>query len=156
MAIYTLRDDNGDETTIEAASLKEARTAAKEWVEAGDWNDPEETFWVGVRIIDAEGDKLETVKIDVNPQEPYCLDDRGSHDWRSPYAIVGGIKENPGVWGHGGGVIISEVCVACGCGRTTDTWAQDRTDGGQGLTSVRYEPKKFAGEVTSAIDAEGE
>jgi hypothetical protein len=53
--------------------------------------------------------------------------------------LVGGIEENPGVWGHGGGVVINEACVRCGCGRTTDTWAQDPSTGRQGLESVAYE-----------------
>lgn len=60
--------------------------------------------------------------------EPECVGGRG-HDWASPYDIVGGIKENPGVWGHGGGVICREVCLRCGCGRTTDTWAGDGCGG---------------------------
>ena len=45
---------------------------------------------------------------------------------------------------RGGGVVIAEVCVQCGCKRTTDTWAQDRSTGEQGLTSVGYERKAFS------------
>jgi hypothetical protein len=37
--------------------------------------------------------------------------------------LVGGLRENPGVYGkqYGSGVIILEVCARCGARRTTDT-----------------------------------
>lgn len=70
------------------------------------------------------------------PDECGCSGDE--HDWRSPLSVVGGIAENPGVWGNGGGVIITEVCRHCGCYRVTDTWAQRPDNGMQGLTSVEY------------------
>lgn len=76
-------------------------------------------------------------KVAIEPAEPACSHGEG-HDWQSPVEIVGGIDENPGVRGSGGGVIIDECCMHCGCQRQTDTWAQDRTDGEQGLTSVTY------------------
>lgn len=86
----------------------------------------------------------------LQPEAPKCLDGkRDTHDWQSPHAIVGGIKENPGVWGHGGGVKITEVCVRCGCGRHTDTWAQNPSTGEQGLESVRYEAGEFAAELAN-------
>lgn len=76
-----------------------------------------------------------------------CEDDTNDHDWRSPYAIVGGCKQNPGVHGKGGGVLIEEVCMICGCSRLTDTWATDRSNGRQGLTSVSYEAGKYIDQV---------
>lgn len=45
------------------------------------------------------------------------------HEWQSPQWL-GGVKENPGVWGHGGGVIVHEVC-ECGARKITDTWANN-------------------------------
>ena len=94
-----------------------------------------------------EGVELEPLEIDVivdeelvtvtlDPDEPDCSGDE--HEWAAPYKLVGGIRENPGVWGHGGGVIINEVCLSCGCARVTDTWAQDPATGVQGLRSVAY------------------
>ena len=56
----------------------------------------------------------------------------------APYDVVGGCVENPGVWGHGGGVVYHEVCAHCGALKTVDTWAQNPENGVQGLTSVRY------------------
>lgn len=70
--------------------------------------------------------------------EPECRSGH-EHDWRSPYSVLGGIRENPGVWGHGAGAIIREICSHCGVYRVTDTWAQDLETGEQGLTSIRYE-----------------
>lgn len=35
----------------------------------------------------------------------------------------------------------------CGCGKLTDTWAQDPCDGEQGLTSVSYEARKYAEDI---------
>ena len=47
--------------------------------------------------------------------------------------------------GHGGGGVISiAFCTICGCGRSVDTWAQDRQDGQQGLTSVAFVPGAFS------------
>jgi hypothetical protein len=72
----------------------------------------------------------------VDPEEPDCS--AADHDWCSPIEVVGGIDSNPGVWGHGGGVKITEVCRHCGGYRITDTWAQRQDTGEQGLESVEY------------------
>lgn len=90
----------------------------------------------------------ESHKIAIDPTEPECVDG-GDHDWQSPHELVGGCESNPGVWGSGGGVRMQTVCMHCGCARTADTWAQDPTDGEQGLTSTSYEPSKYAAEVRS-------
>jgi hypothetical protein len=90
----------------------------------------------------------EYITITIEPDEPSCTDSRGDdHDWQSPIELVGGIKENPGVFGHGGGVRIHEVCIYCGTERVTDTWAQNPANGEQGLNSVEYEEGKYADEV---------
>lgn len=93
--------------------------------------------WVSGKAVDALTD--ETVgefEEAVEPDEPECSEDE--HDWRSPHDVVGGVEENPGVHGHGGGVVIHEVCRHCGCHKITDTWAQRMDTGEQGLTSVTY------------------
>jgi hypothetical protein len=83
-----------------------------------------------------------SAKVQLDPEEPPCGHKRHpnpeGHDWQSPHEVVGGLKENPGVQGHGGGVTIEEVCARCGTYKVTDTWAQDMTDGEQGLTSTAY------------------
>jgi hypothetical protein len=87
-----------------------------------------------VRGPDGE-EECATVQLD--PEEPDCTDADG-HDWQSPHEVVGGLKENPGVRGHGGGVIVTEVCAHCGMYRITDTWGQRPDTGEQGLTVLEY------------------
>lgn len=143
-------DDGNAEVEIYAET---ARDAAQEYVDDGDWGEVTGTKWITVYVqqVDDDGNEIgdrERIKIALEPDEPSCIDSRGDdHDWRSPIELVGGCRENPGVYGHGGGVIITEVCMYCGTERTVDTWAQDRSDGEQGLESVRYEEGKFADEV---------
>jgi hypothetical protein len=109
------------------------------------WGAVDETMWVRnhARLIDPATDEPIddgeiSVTVQVDPEEPACADEH-EHDWRSPHPVLGGCESNPGVWGHGGGVIIREVCAHCGAYRVTDTWAQDPGTGEQGLTSVAYE-----------------
>ncbi len=150
-------NDGNAEITVDTDSGFEA---AEEYVRDGDWGDCASTTWITVRVwqngIDADGDIVavneECHTVTIEPEEPPCIDDAG-HDWQSPHNILGGLKENPGVWGHAGGVIINEVCLRCGCGRTTDTWAQNPENGQQGLTSVEYEPGKFADEIADLAAA---
>jgi hypothetical protein len=40
------------------------------------------------------------------------------HDWRVPHCVVGGLRENPGVWGLPSGVELNDVCAKCGAWRT--------------------------------------
>ena len=141
MTTYELSDGNSRET-IEARDLEDARRQAEAWVRNGDWNEPEQTIRINVLIFE-DGERVDSVTVAIDPTEPACSGYE-DHDWRAPHALVGGLKENPGVHGHGGGVVIAEVCVRCGCKRTTDTWAQNRSTGEQGLTSVGYERKAFS------------
>lgn len=84
---------------------------------------------------------------------PPCEDGSEDHDWQAPYGIVGGIEDNPGCWGHGGGVVYHEVCMRCGLTRTTDTWAQRPDNGEQGLTAVSYDADKFRAEWAEFLSA---
>lgn len=57
------------------------------------------------------------------------------HKWNRPHALVGGLKENPGVFGDsGGGISVHEVCV-CGASRHTKS---SRTGSGKIRTETRY------------------
>jgi hypothetical protein len=158
MTTYILREDGVDET-IEATDLDAARKAADRWARSCDWDTEGGTVWVDTHIysVDEDGDAdecLDTVTTAIEQPEPKCS--AGEHDWQAPLAIVGGIAENPGVWGHGGGVKITEVCMhcGCGCGKLTDTWAQRMDTGEQGLTEVTYTPGQYADEIRAMADAE--
>lgn len=141
--VFVADDRNADIEYNYCDSLYEA---AKEYVEDGDWGDRSKTDWVTIYawnrwklgdIVIDDHDSEKSFSIPIEAEEPECSE--GEHDWCAPYEVVGGIKENPGVWGHGGGVIIHEICRHCGCLRTTDTWAQRHDDGTQGLVSVEYD-----------------
>lgn len=140
MKKYNCRDNGGEEIEIEANTMTEA---AQEYVDGGDWGDIDETKWIDVMVVelDADGQEIEIseekITVTLQPEEPEC-DGEGDHDWESPHEVLGGCRENPGVHGHGGGVVITEVCAHCGAYRVTDTWASRRDTGEQGLRSVAY------------------
>jgi hypothetical protein len=79
---------------------------------------------VEARTIIYEGDRIVDEIVETfDPIYPDCVEDE--HAWEAPYSLVGGIRENPGVFGHGGGVIMTEYCRHCGARRVVDTWAPD-------------------------------
>jgi hypothetical protein len=140
MNTYQCTDGYSNSVEIEAESTAKA---AQQYVDDGDWGVVESTIWVSVRVqeIDEDGAEIgdetsETISID--PDEPDCADFASEHDWQSPYKLLGGVKENPGVWGHGGGVTYTVVCGNCGAYKCVDTWAQNPENGEQGLESVEY------------------
>lgn len=132
-------------------TLDDARDDAAD-ASSGDYGCVTETVWSDREIYEvraknerealtrprSRSEHVETVTVTIDPEAPPCDDDSPDHDWQSPIEIVGGIVENPGVWGHGGGVTITECCMRCGCRRVTDTWAQRGDTGEQGLRSVEY------------------
>ncbi len=138
---------------LDPCTLDEAREAADAWARDGSYDDESSTVWVEIQILDParyepRADSVrdaieETVTVQIDPRAPRCAEGRArEHEWISPIEIVGGIPENPGVWGHGGGVVITEVCAHCGCARKNDTWAQDHS-GRQGLTSISYDEDRL-------------
>lgn len=124
--------DSDDSVEIEADSRKEA---AQKFVETGDWEPEEKTYWVKVDVAFA-GNNYESIKVPVHPKEPKCSE--WEHEWHRPYEILGGCKENPGVWGSGGGTVSHDLCQHCGVLKVENNWAQDPIDGEQGLRSIQY------------------
>lgn len=158
MAEYTLRDEGGAEETIEAEDWTDAERQAEEWLRDGDWDTSEGPIHVSCWVFatdedgDAEGPPLR-VTVTIEQPAPKCVDgQRESHDWQAPYSLVGGCKENPGVWGNGGGVIIREVCMRCGCARKINTWAHHPSTGEQGLTETTYEVDAYTMDEIEALD----
>jgi hypothetical protein len=144
---YTFREECGGEEVVRCDGDDDAEERLTAWVESGEYGQHEanaKTVWVRAHYIRPD-ESSESITVTIEPDEPDCTE--GEHDWQSPIEIVGGIKENPGCWGHGGGVIIEEVCLHCGCGRTTDTWAQNPETGEQGLDSVSYSTGKYAEQI---------
>lgn len=159
---WTVRDvASGVTHVFMSAALNWAQDTAIEWAEGGDYDLSAGPVYVDLRLAMETDDGYESgrgsddeeqLTAVVASKEPSCSHDDG-HDWQSPHVIVGGIEENPGVWGKGGGVIISECCMRCGCKRTTDTWAQRMDTGEQGLTEVSYEPGYYS-EALSELESD--
>ena len=138
MTNYSSTDGYGDAVTIEAET---PLAAAQEYVSGGNWDDITRTVWfmICVTVLDADGAPVgegEWLDVSLDPPEPPCAEGHG-HEWESPFSVLGGVRENPGVQGHGGGVVITTVCRHCGKYQVVDTWAQDDS-GRQGLTETSY------------------
>lgn len=148
---YVLEDpDSGITHAIMANGDESAAFAAREWAHDGDWDTSEGTIWVDVRVYaewNGPDSYHERVTTQIDPDEPKC--EGSEHEWSSAHDLVGGIIENPGVWGNGGGVRMSECCVICGCRRMTNTWVTRPDTGEQGLTSVSYEPGYYSEQIAA-------
>lgn len=147
-SVWITRDEGG-ENSIAAMSQGDAIEATKAaYTDPGFWD-----FHIYQNAVDSFGEIVEVrdkrVEFRVDENEPECTDG-GEHDWDSPHEIVGGLKENPGVFGNGGGVIVNECCMVCGCKRTTDTWATNQTNGTQGHEVVSYEPGFYLEQINEA------
>lgn len=158
MTQYELREDGQTFSAVDAESAEQALATLEgelSWSDYCDGDEEPATTFARIYAVnpdDADDSAGRTFKLE--PPEPDCPD-HDEHDWQSPHAIVGGIAENPGVHGSGGGVVISECCMHCGCRRTTDTWATDPTNGTQGHTTICYSPGFYSDEL-SDDDARGE
>lgn len=114
---YFITDGHASEN-IEATSMDEAEEWAIEKWQDGSWDskiliqlDIEE-FGFGEEVIDHRTIEIECGE---DPEAPDC-EDGHEHDWCSPYEVVGGMSENPGVFSKGGTTMVFvEVCSHCGC-----------------------------------------
>jgi len=133
-------DDGVVKTTenIRAMSLQDAWKKAVQKARDIDWGEDAGIVCIRLTVesVDGEEEDSQVIHIDTT-KEPSCIDSHG-HDWQRPLKVVGGIRESPGAWGHGGGVTVIEVCSKCGMYKKTDTWAQCESCGKQGLTKVTY------------------
>lgn len=149
---WTLYEGGYEYDTVTADSAKEALEGARDNVDRANYGDSAGTLYIEVEVMCEETGEKDSATVTLHAGAPDCADGE-EHDWQSPLSLVGGCKENPGVHGSGGGVIITEVCRHCGCKRVTDTWAQNPSNGEQGLESVEYEEHAFtAEELAEAFD----
>lgn len=131
---YWLSDGEGDWTITSRPST--LRRDVIDSVRESDWG--EDAWRIHVAARCSVTGAIESYTVTLSPTVPAC-EDGHEHDWRSPYDLLGGLRENPGVVGHGAGVLSREVCAHCGVYQVTDTWAQDLATGEQGLHRVTYE-----------------
>lgn len=148
---WELREGGFAYDTVTANSVEEALEIARGNVDRSNYSECEGTIWIDVRITCEETGERESSSVTLEPDEPSCAKGE-EHDWCSPHDLVGGLEENPGVHGHGGGVIITEVCRHCACKRVTDTWAPNPDTGEQGLRSVSYEEDAYTDEELTEVD----
>lgn len=124
--LYELRDDFGNASDpFPAASDEEALEAAPRHL--GDWPDPDaegRTVWAVEQLWRTEPAYVGEVTQARHPALTCAAG--GEHRWiegrRLRYLLLGGSAQEPGVWGSGGGVQLSEVCARCGVQVTRDTW----------------------------------
>jgi len=128
--------EDGDCYATHWGTLEEAMAAARCNIDAANY-EVTQTIWIDYRVVCKESGEKDGGLKQLDPPEPDCASGH-DHDWCAPHEVVGGCESNPGVQGHGGGVVITDVCSHCGCYRVTDTWAQRPDTGQQGLTSVEY------------------
>ncbi len=136
---YRIYDLTGGGVTedIYAETLEDAIEQGREWIEQGDWSSEDGTYRTITlpccvrEIVRYRSEPLPGESIDedatadndahdcsgeYSDELPECdASDDGEHDWQSPYSLVGGIRENPGVWSNGGtSMSYKEVCAICG------------------------------------------
>lgn len=149
---WTVRDEGTTRQPLGCLTKAEAYEMAEDWAREGVLNELDRTIWVEAYVNCEETGESGRVVVQIDPPEPKCAKRNEAHDWQAPHSLVGGLRDNPGVWGKGGGLIMRRVCMHCGCERTTDTWAQ-RPDGWYG-ESVSYEPGKYEDEVAALRERE--
>jgi hypothetical protein len=127
---WRLEEEGHEYAIVSALDLEEAIDIARGNVDRGNYCDGGggETLYIHVRARNVATGESDSARVACEPDEPACADDDHERVWTDER-----------VSGHGGGVIITEVCAHCGARRTIDTWAQDRQTGEQGLRSVSYE-----------------
>ncbi len=162
---YVLIEEGFQYGVVEAKSAESALAVAIDNVDRSNYDsdDCDGTLWIDVEVCrvcdhdeDTEcdcADDREKSAVQLDPDEPECAG--SEHMWESP-EWLGGLKENPGVWGHGGGVLITKACTRCGCGKHINTWAQRPDTGEQGFESVRYEVGEFADKLEETSESESE
>jgi hypothetical protein len=165
MTNYFVYDqESGTSEPFEADSLSKAKQWVRDWVEGGGYTfeSGDKTIFINCRLSevseDEDGDEVEEevayMTVDIDPPEPKCVSADDDHDWQAPHHILGGLEDNPGVWANGGGVIINECCMKCGCKKITNTWDYHPSTGEQGLVSLRYEEGCYSDEIEAMKEDE--
>lgn len=151
-------DGNAEVLFLDADDGHEAAT---EYVTGGEWGDDwrtrtfahEVAAWRPAlqvddgELVDARGE-IEHHLITVEPDEPECdAADDGQHRWAAPHMLVGGCKQNPGVWGGTGcSIRVLEVCLLCGLSKNRRTASQGYE------TAYDYDDTQYGGDDDVQVD----
>ena len=153
-AVYTFDDGETTEDGGRYLTDDDALAGLRAWVRRGDWTPDESYETVYVRASAESAGRVVETSVRVDPAPPRCLPGL-RHEFVAPVEVVGGLPENPGVFGHGGGARFVRVCLACGCRRELDTWGTDRATGREGVPILTYVPDYYTREeLRKADDAE--
>jgi|GEM_PF-5876403 len=100
--------------------------------------------------VTGEADRREGMGVSgcLDGEEPDCVDGE-EHDWCSPLSVLGGLRENPGVWGRGAGIVSRYVCGNCGAYQVHETARQDPCTGTY-HAATSYEDADDASETWAA------
>ena len=144
---YEIREDSGASEIVEAESLEAALEQAREWAADGDY-DERVSVRVYVDEIDEDGNAIPgehaSDSVDAGPEPcpevTECGEEDEDHDWESPLELVGGLRENPGVFSIGGTAFRYEtVCRNCGMYKTVTDAGMQRNPG-QLDREIEYTP----------------
>lgn len=118
---------------IEGDDLECALDYAEEKWQDGSW-DEKQTIRIYAQEIDWDGKTIGdsiTRDIEVGEDSPWaeCFE-ADAHEWCAPFDLVGGLKENPGVFSLGGTTMVfKKVCLHCGCYKTETKYGVQRNPG---------------------------
>lgn len=138
---YQISDDQA--TWRLFSTPDEVESDAEASLRESEWGEVEKTMLLVayVREIDPVADEetgdMIRVSVEIEPEEPPCNDGE-EHDWCEPHSVVGGLRENPGVWGRGAGIVTRRVCAHCGAYEVCESAAQDPGTGSY-YPSTSYE-----------------
>jgi hypothetical protein len=124
---WVIRDHFGDDVVerIVAETGDEALDQAGDPADCYDAAD-EPIFGYWVAVCEESGETASRGWV-IPAAEPDCTEELEPHTWQEGQ-----------VWGSGGGVRWTDMCLRCGIRRTTDTWSVDPRDGGIYGTTTRY------------------
>jgi len=140
---YIYREPSGYEERLSADTVDGAIGQARDLLQDGAYDRTDGTVWPIAYVVEYDDrgeptDEIWRVRAAIHPDEPGCDEGRLDHHWCAPHTVVDGIEDNPGVFGNGAGVVVTEVCAYCAAYRVKDTDAQDPETGEQGLTAWSY------------------
>lgn len=131
---YTVAEENSEPEGMGLCGSFEE--AASEYAELHAAPADEKTYWLSLHVVRSDG-VPDRQKVAIHP-EVKCTSKFG-HYFSSDFEAVGGLRENPGVFGTArNGTFVVEVCEHCKVFKTTQSGAQDPIDGERGLTAISY------------------
>jgi len=131
---WEVRDDQARDTLREVAP-DDVEAEIEAWLDGGGWDTSEGPLYLtayAYPIDPTTGEACAEGRVEgevtIEQDEPDC-EDGEDHDWQTPHSVLGGLAENPGVWGRGAGIISREVCAHCGAYRVYESARQDPCTG---------------------------